>query len=119
MKLYHYTCSHTRPKVGTRGMLRPNPHPWLGKSLLWLTDQETPDRDGLGLTSRTLACDRLEFRYIVDTNDAKPWNEFATSIAQRGRMILEGVPGAKPQTWWVCETSQLGILDREYRKAVS
>lgn len=98
-------------------MLRPNPHPWLGRAILWLTDQEIPDRLGLGLTSNLLECDRLAFRYVVETNEAKPWNEYAKSVSLAGRMILESVPGTRPDTWWVLETSALGVLDRNYSQA--
>lgn len=119
MKLYHYTCGHVRPAIGTRGMLRPNPHPLLGVSVLWLTDQTVPDRQGLGLTSKTLNCDRLEYRYIVDTEDAVRWNDYAATLSLRGRMILESVFGARPDTWWVLDHSVLGVLDRDYRKDVA
>lgn len=99
-------------------MLRPNPHPWLGVSLLWLTDQEIPDRAGLGLTSQILDCDRLEFRYIVETDDARRWKDVASTSAL-GRMILESVHGARPETWWIVDHAVLGVLDRDYRKAVA
>jgi hypothetical protein len=117
VRLYHYTCSHTRPVVGTRGMLRPNPHPWLGVSVLWLTDQDAPDRRGLGLTSNMLQCDRLEFRYIVEAGDAKRWNDYAASVSLRARMILESASGARPDTWWVIDHAVLGVLDRSYSQA--
>lgn len=116
MRLYHYTCKHTRPAVGTRGMLRPNPHPVLGVSLLWLTDQEIPDRAGLGLTSQILNCDRLEFRYIVDVDDARRWKDLA-DVPTLGRMILESVYGSRPDTWWVVDHAVLGVLDRTYSQA--
>ena len=61
-----------------------------------------------------LNCDRLEYRYIVDTDDAVHWRDFAPSVAIHGRMILESVHGARPDTWWVLKTSVLGVLDRTY-----
>ena len=62
--LYHFTCAHRAPLIGGRGVLKPNPQPMLGGvALVWLTDLAVPDRDGLGLTSSLVRCDRTEFRY--------------------------------------------------------
>ena len=95
-------------------MLRPNPQPFLqNQVLLWLTDQEMPDRAGLGLTSKMLDCDRLAFRYIVEADDARPFKDIA-SISAFGWMILESAAGARPETWWVVDHAVLGVLDRHY-----
>jgi hypothetical protein len=116
VKLYHYTCHHTRKAMGTRGMLRPSPTFW-GPSVLWLTPQATPDRQGLGLTSMLLNCDRLDYRYVVEARDAEPWLESQLRIEAGLDAILAlevGADGARPETWWVLTHSVLGVLDRSY-----
>lgn len=118
MKLYHYTCGHTLKVVGRRGMLRPSPTFWGGTPLLWLTPQFEPDRVGLGLTSQILACDRLDYRYLVE-DDAEPWLESAIRLAAPLAAIaaLEHIEGARPDTWFVRSASTLGVLDRRYGRA--
>ena len=114
MRLYHYACAHTRKAVGTRGMLQPHPQPVLGGlRVLWLTDQEVPDREGLGLTSLMLDCDRIAYRYIVDC-DAVRYLDIRMVLHPMSRMTLETVPGARPDLWWMVSESVLGVLDRTY-----
>ena len=120
MTLLHYTCAHVRQRLGRRAMLRPQRQPHLGdRRLLWLTEQAVPDRLALGLTSQSLDCDRLQHRYLVDTLDAEPWLAYAqrTGLPPDARARLEAVDGAQPSTWWVLETSALGVLDRAYAGA--
>lgn len=120
--LYHYTCEHGRRGLGTRGMLRPNPQPVLGgRPLIWLTDQSEPEREALGLTSRMLACDRLQFRYRVEADRAQRYLDWAArvSLPFSWRAELEAIHGVRPETWFVLESSALAILDRGYSKAVS
>ena len=117
MTLYHYTCAHGRKAIGRRGMLRPNAHPVLaGRRLLWLTDQDNPQRDALGLTSHILSCDRLAYRYRVEVTarDVVPWDVWKQSLSHTYISALEAVPGAEPSLWFVSETSLLGELDRHY-----
>lgn len=115
MRLYHYTCDHGLKAVGRRGMLRPQPSMFTVKRLLWLTDQAVPNRCGLGLTSQILDCDRLSYRYLVDTEDAIPWSQFRFTMPLEMLIALEHVEGAQPETWFVHETAVLGVLDREYQ----
>lgn len=118
MTLYHYACEHTRRALGRRGMLRPTPSV-IGVPLLWLTDQDPPDRNGLGLTRHLVGCDRLAFRYLVTDPDAVPWllSPHRTPAAV---MLLELLPeGADPRRWFVLTHAALGILDRAYRPPAS
>jgi len=101
-------------------MLRPQPQPVLGNArVLWLTTAERPNREGLGLTSHLLDCDRLEYRYVVESDAAEPW---VSSLVRRtahpsGVLELESVDGVEPSSWWVTQESVLGVLDRSYRLA--
>jgi hypothetical protein len=119
MRLFHYTCRHSAQTITRRGMLSPNKHPLLDwRPLLWLTDMETPDREGLGLTSSMLSCDRTEHRYVVDAPDAERWSDWAArnAVPLAIRLELEGGEGRMPDRWFVLEHSVLGILDRAYRQ---
>lgn len=102
--LYHYTCAHAALGLGRRGVLRPNPQPFLdGLPMVWLTDLEEPDRVGLGLSSDTLRCDRTEYRYRVTHSPgaAVPWRVFAEEwhIDRTVRATLE--LGRRARHWWV------------------
>lgn len=74
IELYHFTCAHRAPRIVKEGELVPHFQPLLGVELVWLTDLAEPDRDGLGLTSTTLACDRTEFRFRATNHvGVRPW----------------------------------------------
>jgi hypothetical protein len=101
--LFHFTCSHGAEAIEREHRLRPNRHPWLPEPLLWLTDLvDPPNRDSLGLTSHTLRCDRMAYRFAVDTT-AERWGTYAHRIGlpRITRDELEGAPGALPGHWWV------------------
>lgn len=115
MRLYHYTCEHGAKGITRRGMIRPASHPLVPDCrIVWLTDMAPPDRDALGLTSDTLTCDRLAFRYLVDADDAESWATFAQRFAVPflARAYLEMY--RRPQHWYVLRRSVLGVLDRTY-----
>lgn len=113
--LYHYTCAHGAKGITRRGMIRPAPHPLLpGYRIVWLTDMATPDRNGLGLTSEYLACDRLAFRYVVEAEDAESWNAFTARVAVPLAVRLYLEEGRLVDRWFVLERSVLGVLDRSY-----
>lgn len=103
MRLYHYTCSHSRAKILLDGILKPNERSY--RRLLWLTDLEVPHVQGLGLTSFMLRCDRTEWRVTVNTEIAERWTEYAHRMRVEWpiRQVLDGVPGAQPLHWWVSE----------------
>lgn len=67
LTLYHYTCAHSVPGILRDHMvLRPHEHPLLPElgPVIWFTDLDTITQpEVVGLTSRTLRCDRTEFRF--------------------------------------------------------
>ena len=107
MKLFHYTCSDGFEAIRAAGwQLRPNVHPALGHSVVWLTTLSVPDRFALGLTSYSLNCDRTESRLtIADDQNVWQWWRWCRDrgITRRQRDRLELAPGARPLTWWVSE----------------
>lgn len=124
MRLFHYACrDHTLRALGDRGVLRPARHPSVATSqrVLWLTDMDPPERDALGLTSEVfLKCDRLEVRYVVETDSAIPWNEWKVGRVPPSEIALLESCGAQPSRWFVSTVSVLGVRDRSYQpKAVA
>lgn len=114
MRLYHYTCGHVAKRVTRRGFLKPTPQPTIGGiPLLWLTDMDPPVRDALGLTSISLQCDRMDYRYIVDTEDAVSWPVAAERFV-RIRARLETQDGVRPERWFVATRPVFAIQDRAY-----
>lgn len=101
--LYHYCCGHSVSKIRESMVLVPNRHPLLNEPpMIWLTDLPEPDVQGLGLTSRTLRCDRTEHRVTVDTDQAMHWPRYARRVGRRVRDEFE--IGRLPMHWWLSET---------------
>lgn len=114
-RLWHFTCSHSAGPIRDGGELRPWPHPLLPEPLVWLTDLEEPFRDGLGLTSHTLTCDRTEHRFeVVDPTTAIWWPTYARTLRLGGwvRRELDQAPGAMPAHWWV-STEPVPVLTKQ------
>ena len=101
MRLYHYTCGDSAPEIDATGQLRPNYS--AVPPVVWLTDLEVPDAAALGLTSRTLGCDRTRHRVEVEPAAALWWPTYARSLPRELRAYLEDVPGVLPAHWWVSE----------------
>ena len=115
MTFYHFTCAHSAPLIMQAGVVKPLGQ--LGKlagrlpperhwmlDIAWFTDLEDPDREGLGLTSVTLQCDRTEWRVTVsDPSTLVPWSQFARTrrIPSVQRQDLERY--GRPAHWWVSE----------------
>lgn len=104
--LYHYTCvDHGEPGIRSKGKLLPNLQPLLGRSLVWLTDLDTPDAWALGLTQHTLCCDRTEIRVTAkpfhgtDKTAVVPWWHYARNVEPVLREVLE--TKGLPMHWWV------------------
>jgi hypothetical protein len=116
MRLFHFTCDHSRIKILADLTLKPSP---VGLGLLWLTDLATPSAEELGLTSYMLRCDRLAYVMEVETDQATPWTYWAHShhVKSDIRFILDGSPGARPGHWWVSETEISVLSIQPYRKA--
>jgi len=112
MNLYHFTCSHSAPRIKADGFLRPWIQPVLSVSLIWLTDLDDPTREQVGLTSYSLTCDRLEYRVTVDTAAVR-WTTFARTAP--ARRALELTPGALPMHWWVSEARvPIQLVERDF-----
>jgi hypothetical protein len=134
--LYHFTCSHAAPHIDRARALvpqvswrhldslllergEPMTGLWRAPAVVWLTDMRSPDRDALGLTSRTLKCDRTEFRYTVETDAAEPWLAFARRY-DASPEYLARLPG-KPGRWFVMagRVPVIEKLDRRSGSALS
>jgi len=76
-QFWHFTCDDGAKQIGEMGLLRPHFHPLVGASLVWLTGDREISRDGAGLTSVTLSCDRMAHCYRVVDDEAhlkvRPW----------------------------------------------
>ena len=122
MRLYHFTCHHAARRISRRGFLRPWPQPLLdGLPLVWLTDLDVVvDRRALGLEPHELNCDRTQFRYTVDVDDAEPWARAAPAITallrrfDRRRFELDRLP----EHWFITRRPVFALQDRSYRPAV-
>lgn len=115
--LWHFTCSHAARAIGRRGVLRPHPQPALGGiELTWATDLHTPDRDGLGLTSLTLRCDRTGHRYrITEPHYFEPWllsGARAELLVDRRawRQVARLETDRRPDRWWVTTVPARAVL---------
>lgn len=98
MKLYHYCCAHSAPKIQDDGVLKPNG--FLLRAV-WATDLERPDRDALGLTSNFIQCDRTEYRVVVDGRHFTHWFKARADVSPAIRDGLELAPGVTPGNWYV------------------
>lgn len=99
--LFHFTCQHAADRI--EGLLLPHPQPLIGDTaLVWLTDLDEPDREGLGLTSMTLACDRTQIRYrVTDPTPVEPWIGSTTqaSVAPPIQALLHRY--SRPEHWFI------------------
>lgn len=110
MRFWHYTCTHGAERIeADHGLIKPNPQPVLGDiQLAWFTTMPSASRAALGLTSRTLSCDRMEALFEVEArftplislwHEVKRLDDFAPLIPASRR--LEGVRGVRPNVWAV------------------
>lgn len=123
--LFHFTCDHGRAAMGDQPVLRPGADlvdgavPWTS-ALVWLTDLERPNRDGLGLTSHAIRCDRTQHRYrVLDGERVLRWTDFARDLPREYRESIEGTPGAMPAHWWVAISGVRAVYDPLEVPAVS
>lgn len=106
MTLYHFTCRDGLEAITREGVIRPHVSPQVGRPLVWLTNLDVPNRLALGLTSHTLGCDRMEYRFEVDDHLAIHWPAFFRSLpfADRRRAVaLHYGYGVRPAHWFVSE----------------
>lgn len=100
MTKWHRTCDHAARSIEADGVLRPHHHPIVGVALVWLSDRPDRSRASLGLTSRTLTCDRMRNLFRVDADEAVvPWLRWAADHGVRPGILSSG----DPRSWWVSE----------------
>ncbi|WP_350351904.1 hypothetical protein ABS642_00895 [Microbacterium sp. A8/3-1] len=112
-RLFHFTCDHGAIGIRESGMIQINRPPLPGApAVLWLTDLEVPNRDGLGLTSRILSCDRTSHRFeVTRPHGVLHWNDAKREHFPRAQIeALEATPGAMPMHWYVSGLPQEVIL---------
>lgn len=110
--LYHYTCEHAAAEIRKDGTLKPSSNPRI--PMLWLTDLEIPDRLGLGLTMKTLKCDRLAHRFMVsEPFEVYRWIDVRRSWigtpAWKWVQAIEATEGALPRHWYVTKAPQHAV----------
>lgn len=100
--LYHWTCAHSAVQIRNSRTVQTH-YRWS-----WWTDIATPGqrmRAATGLTSNLLGCDRTEYRCTAaDPRLLQPWTEHREQVDLDLVLSLEGVPGARPDRWWVALT---------------
>jgi len=109
---FHWTCSDGAAQIdkGERfGTLKPLPQVPLGRlPLIWLTSSRSASRAMLGLSSKTLTCDRMECLYRVLPEDVEKvvrWGDlirapdFAPALP--GARRLMATRGTRPGVWGV------------------
>lgn len=107
---YHRTCRHAAEGIDSHGgILQPTPQPLLGRvPMLWFTTIASASRAALGLSSLTLACDRMERLYrvipadehlLIRWGDLKMAPQFEAYLPAVRR--LEAVRGTRPGLWLV------------------
>jgi hypothetical protein len=104
LMLYHYTCDHGAAGISASGLVEVRLQPPEGKvALAWFTDLEAPNRVALGLTSRSLQCDRLAYRFTIpEPIDVVRYVDVRREHFPRyWREALESVPGAMPMHWYI------------------
>lgn len=123
--LWHYTCEHgdraiveTAYRAGSvgPGLIKPG-----ADGLLWATDLDAAGgsgmvdsmlRDALGLTSHSLACDRMAYRWRLDDLSVvayfRPWVEVRRVIDPARRAAVEAAPGVLLRHWFVSMTPVWG-----------
>lgn len=121
--LYHFTCDHGRLGLGDGGMLLPPKRlirqlpvvpSWQRRmfDLIWMTDLERPNRDGLGLTSYSLGCDRTQYRYrVTQTVAVDRWFDVRRDFPAKYRDELEWNTGALPAHWFVASMPVPVVFD--------
>lgn len=128
MTLWHYTCEHGAQAIGDTGtlwaaaqQLEEAPSLPLDAAVLlhmvWATDMDPPERAALGLTSATIECDRMAYRYRVPSHAFRRWGKVRSSLPAPLVDALELAPGAQPGAWWVSFQPVPGAhRDRKWRQ---
>lgn len=123
--LWHYTCEHGHRDLLADPYVRPvGAIPGVDAASLadlpadlarfgWFTDLDVPMVDVLGLTRRTIACDRTQYRFrATAAGDVTPWTAVRRAVDVKVRRSLEGAHGAMPRHWYVSERPVPVVLDQ-------
>lgn len=111
-RLFHYCCVHSAIDIRREGVLecaetvvtrrtgKGTGH--IQGYLVWMTDMEPPaHRDALGLTMKTIGCDRIAYCFEV----APDWERMEWYMTFRKRYPhlreLETESGSMPAHWYV------------------
>lgn len=109
--LWHFTCAHGAARIGPRGTLHPVPHPMLDPlgPIVWFTTDPDPARADVGLTSVTLPCDRLQYRYRVDRpRAAVRWVDVRHRCDPEAVATLEAT--GRPGSWWLTTVPTVAVI---------
>lgn len=112
-RLFHFTCEHGADGIAITGAvmplamiegamleLVPEEIKWRSE-FAWFTDDPSPERLALGLTSYHLLCDRMAVRFEVDPPaSTKWWPSLIPDLGAHARELSLS-PGATPGRWWV------------------
>lgn len=72
--------------------------------IVWLTDLEEPDVDGLGLSKDLIRCDRTEVRFEVDPANAMRWADYQKLRRPNREWVVMLQYGDRcPAHWFVSE----------------
>lgn len=108
MTLWHYTCDCSADLIEADGLVKPISMlvadtlsvPWA--HLAWFTDLDVPFVDALGLTRKSIDCDRTEYRFrVTDESNVTRWAKLRRRLPYA--FALESAEGAMPMHWWVSE----------------
>jgi hypothetical protein len=106
---FHRSCRDGAERIDATLTLRPLPQGTLGRlPMIWLTSQHAATRAMLGLSSRTLSCDRMEALYRVVPEDADivvRWGDLMRTPSFEpflpGARRLMAVRGTRPGLWGI------------------
>lgn len=109
MGYLHFTCHHSADSIDQTLVLQPHPQVTLNRiPMTWFSTQRNVTHVMLGLTMKTIECDRMERVYEVIEEDEHllhPWAElkalpsFSPYLASARK--LEAVRGTRPGLWLV------------------
>lgn len=121
LTLYHFTCDHGKAGIDKTRTLLPNLHPYMSclGPLIWLTNVPEPTRESAGLTMNYTKCDRMAYRYIVQSKAAVSRLDIRNRAPKDIVETLESF--GEPEHWWVARrplTSSEFSFDASWQRAV-
>jgi hypothetical protein len=99
---WHYTCDHSEAGIRESGLIQPNHHPLILRSMSWFTDLGPDRRYEAGLTSSIINCDRMAYRFeVVDPAQLTWWPVAARALRVPQAVRDELEDGRLPAHWWI------------------